>query len=257
MKTAIFIPVRAKATRLKNKPLLEIKGKNVLEHFIERMKLARGANSIVICTTLNPEDEQIVQIAKKQEVDYFQGSESDILGRFYNAALKFRPDLIVIAECDDVFTSRTYIGRIILEAKKGEYDYINVKDLPFGTNPRVFTFEALKKVYDAKDDLNTETGWEKYFTESGLFKVKTLEVQEDFLKDKELRLTLDYPQDFEIIKRIYDELYTGSEGFGLKEIIGLVRKNPELKRINYHLQEEYMKRFNKKSVKVKIKNGSK
>ena len=56
------------------------------------------------------------------------------------------------------------------------------------------------------------------------------------LKNKEnfsnIRITLDYKEDFELIKKIYEELYENNSNFGLNEIVNLLEKYPELLIIN-------------------------
>src|SRR3989338_6321440 len=93
MKTAIFLSVRNKAKRLPDKHLLKIKGRTTIEHLIDRIKLAKLADIIVLCTSANPDDNSLVEIAKKNNISYFQGSENDKLDRYLKAATKFGIDL--------------------------------------------------------------------------------------------------------------------------------------------------------------------
>ena len=69
MKKAVFIPVRTKSTKLPNKALLEIKGKPVIKHLIDRVKSARLPDLVVLCTATDPEDEIPVKIAQRRKVD--------------------------------------------------------------------------------------------------------------------------------------------------------------------------------------------
>jgi spore coat polysaccharide biosynthesis protein SpsF len=76
---AVFIPIRLGSSRLPKKPLIEIKGKSLIEHLIERVKTAKLPNQIVLCTTTKPEDSVFIDIARKCNVKCFRGSEKDIL----------------------------------------------------------------------------------------------------------------------------------------------------------------------------------
>lgn len=73
MKTAIFLSIRDKATRLPKKVLLPIKGKTVTEHLIDRLKLAKLPDLIVLCTSTHPDDKVLVDIAKKKWDRIFPG----------------------------------------------------------------------------------------------------------------------------------------------------------------------------------------
>jgi spore coat polysaccharide biosynthesis protein SpsF len=46
------------------------------------------------------------------------------------------------------------------------------------------------------------------------------------------RFTIDYKEDYEFIKRVYDELYLSNPGFKLNDILRLLEANPEIKKIN-------------------------
>jgi spore coat polysaccharide biosynthesis protein SpsF len=46
------------------------------------------------------------------------------------------------------------------------------------------------------------------------------------------RFTIDYIEDYEFIKRVYDELYNDKSIFTLSDIIKLLEKKPELMKIN-------------------------
>ena len=66
MKKAIFIPVRMSSSRLPNKPLLEFRGKSVIQHLLNSMKASKFADIIVLCTTILKEDDVLVDISKKK-----------------------------------------------------------------------------------------------------------------------------------------------------------------------------------------------
>src|SRR4030067_1287592 len=103
MKTAIFIPARLCSKRLPGKALLEIKGKPIIAHLIQRIKLAKKPNLIVLCTTSNPSDRPLIDFAEENGISYFEGNETDILVRLLDAATKFDIDTIAEVDGDDVF----------------------------------------------------------------------------------------------------------------------------------------------------------
>jgi len=252
MKSAIFITVRMKSIRLPKKAILKIKGKTVIEHLIERVKLARLPDLIVLCTSTNPDDDILVSIAKKNGIEYFRGSEDDKLDRHLNAAIKYDVDFMVNVEGDNIFYDHEMIDKTIETFIHTQADYITCKDLPLGTAAHGIKFEALKKICEIKDETDTEV-YGGYFKETGLFKVEYLDV-EDELRHPEIRMTLDYPEDYEFFKAVFDELYNRRKVFTLKEILALLRKNPQIMEMNKHLQQKYVERI-KEHAKVKLKKG--
>ena len=59
-----FITVRTASSRLPQKCLLSIRGKRVIEHVIDRAKLINGLASVVVCTSMEPEDDVLEVIRR-------------------------------------------------------------------------------------------------------------------------------------------------------------------------------------------------
>jgi spore coat polysaccharide biosynthesis protein SpsF len=255
MKSAIFLSIREKATRLSKKVLLEIKGKTVTEHLIERLKLARLPDLIVLCTSTHPDDTILVDIAKKDNIVYFRGSEDDKLDRYLNAALIFGIDFMVIVDGDDPFCDPVFIDKTIERFIQTDADFIACKDLPLGVASSGVKLEALKKACEIKDETDTEV-WHGYFTDTGLFTVDYLEVEDEELRHPEIRMTLDYPEDFEFFKAVFDRLYVPGNVFTLKEIMRLLKSNPHIIDLNKGVQEAYLENL-RKHTKIKLKDQNK
>lgn len=252
IKTAIFIPARISSTRLPNKPLLKIKGKTVIEHLIDRMKSAKLPDVIVLCTTTNSEDEKLVNIAKKNKIKYFRGSEKDILERYLGAATKYDIDFIVNVDGDDILCDPEYVDKTIDIFLKNNPDVVKWEGLPFGAAPLGIKVGALKKVYNIKDVNDTETGWGLYFTENKLFNVEILQA-DNTVRYPDIRMSLDYPEDFDFFNKIFEELYSPRKTMPLLNVITFLKKNPQIININKGLKEKYWRRFKKMSVKVNSK----
>ncbi len=251
MRTAIFITVRTGSTRLPKKALMEIKGRSLIEHLIDRVKLAELPNIIVICTTVNPNDDALVEIARKNGVEYFRGSESDILERHFGAMNEFNLDFVVNVDGDDIFCDPVYIDKVIGRWKKTGADVVKTEGLPFGANSFGYTSATLRKICGLKGNNVTDTGWGMYFLEPGLFKVETI-IAEEELKYPDFRMSLDYPEDFKFFKAVFDRLYEPGKIFPLKDIVSLLIKNPEIADINQGVKKAYEKRLAKHAPK-KIK----
>jgi len=253
MKSAIFIAVRMKSTRLPKKAILKIKGKTVIEHLIDRLKTAKLPDLIVLCTSTHPDDKILVDIAEKNNIEYFRGNEEDKLGRFLGAAKKYNVDFIVSVDGDDIFCDPEFIDKTIETFIRTQADYITCKDLPLGAASHGIKVDALKKICEIKDETDTEV-YGGYFTEIGLFRVEYLDVEDHELRHPEIRMTLDYPEDYKFFKAVFDELYNLEKVFTLKEILTLLRKKPHIMEINKHLQERYAERI-QKHPGVKLKKG--
>ena len=92
MQTAFLITARLKSTRLEKKIILEVKGKPLIVHMINRIKFAKKINKIIICTSTNAQDDLLEKIAKQENIFCYRGSESDVLQRLLDASKEFKLD---------------------------------------------------------------------------------------------------------------------------------------------------------------------
>lgn len=243
MRKAIFITVRTGSSRLPRKCLLEIEGLTTIQHLIRRVKKSKLADIIVLCTTNLEEDDVLRDIAEKEKIECFRGSAADKLERWRGAANKFNVEFFVTADGDDLFCEPELIDLAFRQYEKNKPDFIygdGVKgvDVPCGAFTYAIKTEALKKACEIKDTDDTEMMW-VYFKDSGLFNCQKLEGVSSFYKRPEIRMTLDYPDDFKFFATVIADLGQAKEEFNLKDIIHYLDKNPKVIEINQYLQERF------------------
>ncbi|UUX91677.1 cytidylyltransferase domain-containing protein [Methanoplanus endosymbiosus] len=249
----VFITARVGSTRLPGKHLLPICGKPIIEQMITRVKNSHKSKLFVICTTVLPEDDVFEEIARRCSIKIFRGHPTDILQRWLDTADHFKADSFISAEADDVFCDPEYIDLIVHELQTSEYDYITCKGLPFGVTPTGIRVSALRKICEIKDVDDTQ-GQERFFTKTGLFNVKNIQVKNVELNQPDLRMTLDYQEDYEFFSTVFDHLYTEGGFFSLREILRLLKAHPEIVLINEKMQEKYSQRYNNLYGSVKLKD---
>jgi len=251
MKTAAFITVRMKSTRLPKKALLKIKGRTTIEHLIDRVKSAKLLDMVVLCTSTHPDDKVLADIAEENGIKAFRGSPEDKLDRYLQAAKKYGIEFILNVDGDDILCDPKLIDRTIEHFKKTGADCIVWKGVPLGGAPTGIKVKALEKVCQIKDEKDTEV-WGGYFLDSGLFNVEYL--KPDGPKHPEFRLTLDYPEDFEFFTAVFEKLYVPGKIIPLDEVVSLLEKNPHIVKINKRAQEKYLETL-KKHTKIKLKKN--
>ena len=95
MKVVASIEARMGSSRLPGKSIRKILDKPMLELMIERVKECKEVDDIVVATSSNKKDNVIAELASKLDVNYFRGSENDVLDRVLNAAKMIKADVIV------------------------------------------------------------------------------------------------------------------------------------------------------------------
>ncbi|QZY56318.1 cytidylyltransferase domain-containing protein [Crassaminicella profunda] len=231
MNIVAIIQARMGSTRLPGKVLLPLKGKPVLWHIVNRLKACKNINNIVIATSVEENDNKIECFCKENKIDYFRGSEKNVLERYYFTARKFQADHIVRITADNPVLDPKIIDELIDIYKKDQYDFYGVgSGFPYGISGAIFSFKALEESY-----LNAKVPSEKEHV--GLYiKKRSKEYKVGFYgKYKDLgdyRWTLDTKEDYLLIKKIYDALYKKEELFFTEDILKFIEKNPQFKTIN-------------------------
>ncbi|MEM2963776.1 MAG: hypothetical protein QXN01_04760 [Candidatus Anstonellales archaeon] len=250
MKFALVITARMKSSRLPKKAMLTIKGKSLIEHLIDRMKIARLPDMIVLATSTHPDDEILAEVAEKNGILAFRGDQSDKLKRYLDASKKFDFDYMIDVSADNIFSDPICVDRIIEEFRRSDPDVIFCKDLPVGVSPLGLKMSAVEKICQMKDESDTEV-YGPYFYHSNIFRVQHLE-PEPILRRPDIRLTIDYEEDFVLACKIFEELQEDKNTFPLTRIIELFNKKPELLSINREAQHKYEENL-KKITKPKVK----
>lgn len=236
MRIGIFITARMKSTRLPKKVTLKIADKPLIVHLIDRLKLSKRTDFIAISTSTNPQDDILAEISQKEGIECFRGSELDVLERLKDAAQNFKADLAISCTADNPFVDPVYIDRLVDFHIANKNDFSKIEGLPFGTFSYAVSFSALKQACQIKSEEDTEF-WTDYFLKTGLFRTGVLSVEEDFLRKPHLRLTVDYPEDFELVAKIFANLYILGKVFPLGDIIKFLEDNPELLKINSEVKQ--------------------
>lgn len=249
MNKAIFITVRTGSTRLPNKCLLKINGKTTIEHLIQRVKRSKLKDLIVLCTTILPADDILCLIAENNGINFFRGAVEDKLARWLGAAEKYNVDVFVTADGDDLFCEPELIDLAFKQLQGNRGDFIEGEDIPCGAFTYAITVSALKKVCKIKNTEDTEMMW-TYFKDTGLFKCEKLLGVPVFYQRPEIRMTLDYPQDLDFFSKVITELSPINENFSLRDIINYLDKNPEVVKINQHLQKIFLENQKQKTKLV-------
>lgn len=244
MEFIVFLIVRTESTRLPKKALRKINEKPLIKILIDRINKIENIQKFVVCTTDQHSDDELVDFLQKNRIEVFRGDKSNILKRILNAAKKYGVKNLVVIEGDDIFCEPELIKETCFMLNRNEGDYIHWELLPFGVSPigiKIDKLEALVKNKDTK----IETGWGQFVMNSGFFDVCKVKPKNDRFIRPEIRLTIDYEEDFKLAEKIFENL---KEPFTLINIIELIDKKPELLKIN-----ETAKKKNKINLEQKTK----
>jgi spore coat polysaccharide biosynthesis protein SpsF len=226
------------STRLPGKILLPLAGKSLLLRMYERVSLAKSAGEIVVALTNEELDDQLALLCQKNNIKIFRGSSFDLLDRHYKASKEYGAEVVIKIPSDCPLIDPHVIDKVILYYinNRDKYDFVSnlhPPSYPDGNDVEIMSFEALENAWiNAKKDFEREHTTPFIWENPDIFRIGNVVWERGLDYSMTHRFTIDYKEDYEFIKRVYDELYLKNKSFGLNEILKLLEEKPEIKKIN-------------------------
>lgn len=242
-----LIQARTGSTRLPGKIFMEFSGKPDLFHVYNRAKKSKMIDKVIIATTDEKSDDKVFEYCKKENIECFRGSEDDVLDRFYQCCKQqglSEQDIVVRITADCPLIDPFIIDEVIDYFLNNDFDYVSnaiEPTYPDGLDTEVFTFLVLKKSWEeAKLPSEREHVTPYIRNNEPLFKIGSFKNSTDL---SHYRWTLDEIEDYQLINIIYETLYSQDDVFITKDILLLIKNNPQLNEINnkYARNEGYLK----------------
>ncbi len=231
----------------------------MLAHVIERAKRAKLVDEVILATTTDSSDDPVAEFCAERGYNFTRGSLHDVLDRYYQAAKEYDADIIVRLTADCPVLDAKVVDQTIQELgirEQETFDFIANRlpppmgrSFPIGLDTEVCTFAALSNAWKNATEKhqrehvmpylyeNTVLDTENRLLHTGIsprsFKIALLNHIPDY---GDLRWTVDTPEDLEFIRQIFARF--DYDGFGWKDILSLLEKEPELAKINENIHHK-------------------
>jgi len=224
------------SSRLKGKVIMPAADKPMLQILIERLQKAPGLDAIVVATTVNASDDPLEQIAAGLGVEVFRGSEEDVLGRVCGALRASQAEVCVEITGDCPLIDPQIVGEALAEflrTRETNYYLSNsdpYRSVPAGLDVQVFAAKTLFRLEaETHDPLDREhVSYGFYRPETGDRWKPRFISHSSCQGGEDLLVTLDYREDYELIKQLYEDLSPYNPDFSAADIIDWIRKHPRL-----------------------------
>ena len=246
MKIPAFITVRSSSTRLPEKCFLPFGNGTVLEHMIQRVQFYNLEP--IVCTTTEDSDDAIVDLAKKCNVKFYRGPIANKLLRWSQCCEHFSLDSFHSVDSVDTFFFGDEVKRSYELLQTG---FDMVAPSPSSSNGGAtvgysLTADIVKRAsLGMSDDLDTEMMWSYIERVSGLKKIVLKDPSNFVVKN---RMTLDYHEDYVLLEAI--RLMIGNLATR-EQVFNIIKKNPNLVKINEFRSGEWKQGQNNKLFKQK------
>jgi spore coat polysaccharide biosynthesis protein SpsF len=237
MKITVVIQARTGSTRLPGKVLLPVAGAPLLQRMIERVCAARTPSEVVIATTELAIDDPICDVARAAGVACVRGHATDCLDRHVAAARATSADAVVKIPSDCPLIDPATIDRVLRSyVEEADVDYVSnlhPPTWPDGFDVEVMTRGALETAWrEATRPLDREHTTPFLWDNPERFLTRNVLWETGLDYSASHRLTLDYAEDYAVIRGVYDELWSADRHFTLAEIVALLAARPALRAHN-------------------------
>lgn len=234
MKIVAIVQARMGSTRLPNKVMLPICGTPMIVILLKRLALAKRLDQIVLATSVEPCNLPMVTSVRESGFTVFQGSEHDVLDRYFQAAQHVEADVVVRITGDCPLIDPVIVDEVIELYLNRQVDYAtntNPPSYPDGLDVEAFSFISLKKAWkDAQEAFHREHVT-PFLLESHLFSHANLTCSSNHSAE---RWTVDEPEDLVVIQKVIEHFHPRLD-FSWLEVLSLSQRNPEWFAANRHL----------------------
>jgi spore coat polysaccharide biosynthesis protein SpsF len=232
----LILQARINSSRLYGKVFFPLGGMTSLEFQIRRLKRINFLDKIILAVPKNEYSSIFRKIAKQEKCFFFEGSEKNVLKRYFQAATKNHLNTIVRVQADCPLLDPSMASRMLKFYIKNinKYDYVSnilKPSYPIGMHFEIFSYKILKIAYEnSVDEIEQEHVTPYIYRRPKYFRLKNIFYKNN--KYRNLRLTLDYFNDYSLIRNIVNKLFYKKNLFNLEDIINFYKKNKNLFLIN-------------------------
>jgi spore coat polysaccharide biosynthesis protein SpsF len=237
-KIATIIQARMGSSRLPGKVLLPLAGKPLILQMYERVSNAKNTGIIVVAITEENSDNKLFKLCKQNNIETYRGNALDLLDRHYQTAKKYQAEVVLKIPSDCPLIDPQIIDKVILHYinNKNKYDFVSnfhPPSYPDGNDVEIMSFKTLENAWiNAEKDFEREHTTPYIWENPDKFRIGNVVWETGLDYSLTHRFTIDYKEDYDFIKRVYDELYYENPYFGLNDILNLLERKPEIKKIN-------------------------
>lgn len=239
MKILLIVQARMTSTRLPGKVLLPLAGEPMLTRLIERLRRVQRADGIVIATTANATDDPIAALCDTLGVPCHRGSEHDVLSRYADAARLHGADAVVRITSDCPLIDPALIDQVIAVYAEGDSDYVSnmlPPTWPYGMAVEVFNAAALQQAHtEATQPAEREHVTPFIYWHPERYRLRNVASPADLSHH---RWTVDTPEDYELVRRLFETLHPINPEFTQADILTLLDAHPDWMTLNQHVQQK-------------------
>lgn len=222
---------RVQGSRLYGKPLqhLDVEGRvTILDHLIHLIQTVPAIEGIVLGISEGVANQAVLEVAKRHGVGSIIGDERDVLSRLIACGRQAQATDVFRVTTESPFFYYDLVEEVWQRHLREGNDVTTTDGLPEGCHFEIYTMEALERSHRLGETRHRSEFCSLYVREHlEDFRVEVLPIP-SHLERLDLRLTVDYPEDLVLCRRVYAHLKEKAPRIPLAEIIAFLDSHPEL-----------------------------
>ena len=201
-KVIATVIARLKSHRLPLKIFKEFQNDLMIFDMITRVSTAKLISKVILATSFLDEDRQIIEEAKKRDVEVFGGDPLSVIDRMIDLAEKENAGAVFRITGDNPFTDPFLLDRMVEMYLQHNLDYVRVNNLPFGITAELFSTQYLHKLYYSIEN-PYQTEYLTWFVMLDKHSSKgCIDFEFDNPDIRRIGYSVDYPQDLQRCKDV-------------------------------------------------------
>lgn len=242
MKIVATIEARMTSSRLPGKVMMEVMGKPLIGHLIDRLQKVSNIDEIVMATTVNDTDDVLANYCESLSIGVFRGSENNVRGRVIEAAQSVNADVIAEISGDCPILDYRLVEQFISIYQANNYDIVS--DFLKPSYPRgmaslgVFSVDVLKQAVHMGDTPLDQEHVTRIFVQNPehFSHFHMISGPQDYAPN--LFLTVDEDKDYQLVKNIIEHFGTDNALFSCGELVEAIAQNPHWLKINNEISRK-------------------
>ena len=237
-KVVAIIQAHMSSSRLPGKVMLDLCGEPALFRMIERVRHCKNIDGIVVATSQMECDDVLVEACEKWGISTFRGSNNDVLARFYGTTQAYPASAYVRLTSDCPVIDYQGLDEMIQFYWDHDYRYVSVvmeDHLDGCWSYEIFTADLMKETYE-----NATEGYERehvtpymYTRQPSMYRIPNK------FDGSKYRATLDTPQDYALIKNVYEALYQPGNWFTTEDVVKYLDTYSEVNELNANITTKH------------------
>jgi spore coat polysaccharide biosynthesis protein SpsF len=232
-----ILQARSSSTRFPNKVLADLGGQPMILQQIKRLKRSKLIDKLVVATTTDPSDDQLVELLHGQGISFYRGSLDNVMKRFIDVIQNEKPDIVVRLTADCPLADARVIDLVIQEhiSSGSEYTSNTLKPTyPDGLDVECFVPITLQNIYDSNpSEIECEHVTYGLYNRPDFCSTHSVEQEVD---RSNLRWTVDLPEDLDFVRAVYSAFEPDCYSFGQEDLVEMAQTRPEFHRTNTILE---------------------